>query len=496
MCEYMFLKRPIFEMLRTAFHQTAKVWWTLWLVSLLSITLSVWLAYARILDLGFTGWDTLALIETNRIASLPDLARISLQPLLGTTGFYRPLSQLSFAFDDFIWGLNPVGYHLTDISLHLAVCLGVTLLGYFASGKKISSGWLCGIVFALHPALATVVLTIPQRMDVLMTLGIVWSLLLLYSSFQGRGWQSALLYFLSLLAFVLAIGAKETGWVALPLLCLLCFAIRWHAGWLSVVRACVPYFLLGIAFAWLYRTILSGKSIGGSFWDGMNLDVSYIYLVQTIVPNTLKNWSQFLTLLFLGGALVALIQARSERARLGWLVLFALWAAGLLLLYLLVGIDDVVSRYAYALAAAVVLFVGVAVTLPRDKKTVLGFAMRAVLLFFVLVWLATSPWFYFPQGAIAREQAAADYLVQFDNIISETSAGATIDLENVPPKLVFYNGIKIWLGLKWASKHITLGTQTQSPHARGHASLSVDRNIANGRAIIHAVYDRSSSEEE
>ena len=42
--------------------------------------------------------------------------------------FYRPVTTLSFALDHAVWGLDPSGYHLTDLALLLACAIGVAAL--------------------------------------------------------------------------------------------------------------------------------------------------------------------------------------------------------------------------------------------------------------------------------------------------------------------------------------------------------------------------------
>src|SRR5262249_9062048 len=43
-------------------------------------------------------------------------------------GHYQPLTWLSFAVDHALWGLNPTGYHLTNVALHAINTVLVFLL--------------------------------------------------------------------------------------------------------------------------------------------------------------------------------------------------------------------------------------------------------------------------------------------------------------------------------------------------------------------------------
>lgn len=48
-------------------------------------------------------------------------------------GFYRPIALLSFAVDYKIWGLNPFGFHLTNIILFILTAVIIYLFFFFGS---------------------------------------------------------------------------------------------------------------------------------------------------------------------------------------------------------------------------------------------------------------------------------------------------------------------------------------------------------------------------
>ena len=79
-----------------------------------------------ILSYWFTGVDIFPLILSNRVESLSELPRLltsehlsaySGQEIAAAVGI-RPLAQLLFAVDYWIWDLNPFGYHLTNLLLN------------------------------------------------------------------------------------------------------------------------------------------------------------------------------------------------------------------------------------------------------------------------------------------------------------------------------------------------------------------------------------------
>lgn len=84
------------------------------------------------------------------------------------SNYYRPLTTLSFAIDHAVWQLHPVGFHLTNILLHIAA--GLLLFVYL---KKIRIGtngsFVIVLLFLLHPIQTEAVTYINSRGDSLFT---------------------------------------------------------------------------------------------------------------------------------------------------------------------------------------------------------------------------------------------------------------------------------------------------------------------------------------
>ena len=100
-------------------------------ILLILISLAV---YANSLNNSFV-WDDTSLIVNNAyIKNLIFVPKIFTTDLFHTfhgkahITFYRPLQSLSFMLDYFSWHLNPFGYHLTNVILHILVALAVISL--------------------------------------------------------------------------------------------------------------------------------------------------------------------------------------------------------------------------------------------------------------------------------------------------------------------------------------------------------------------------------
>lgn len=118
--------------------------------------------------------------------------------------FYIPLTTLSFAIDYHFWGLNPIGYHLTNILLHainagLIVLMADRLLHQGQGSREVlgleKDGYrypltllLAGLLWSIHPLRVESVTWVTERKDVLNGL-FTLSSILFYLRYV-RGWDA------------------------------------------------------------------------------------------------------------------------------------------------------------------------------------------------------------------------------------------------------------------------------------------------------------------
>jgi tetratricopeptide (TPR) repeat protein len=124
------------------------------------------------------------------------------------TNYWRPVFSLSLALDYSLWGLSPLGFHLTNILLH---AISTALL--FSLSKKLGSptcALYAALLFAVHPVQAQAVNHVSARGDVLAAF---FALLSLHAFLSRRMVPFAL-------ALMFALLSKETSLV-LPLALLL-----------------------------------------------------------------------------------------------------------------------------------------------------------------------------------------------------------------------------------------------------------------------------------
>jgi len=201
------------------------------------------IVYLRALSCGFVNLDDPVYVINNSTIRHLDTNLIS---AAFTRPYYLgwlPFTYISFALDYHFWGLNPVGYHLTNILLH-ACNVGLVVIitdsicrqGFPQVRENAERQWLypamlviTGLLFGLHPLRVESVTWVSQRKDVLnglFVLGAVLSYLLYVRKKEAaaEAWAIRRHYLLSLVLFLFSLMAKQVS-VVLPLLLLV---IDWY----------------------------------------------------------------------------------------------------------------------------------------------------------------------------------------------------------------------------------------------------------------------------
>lgn len=193
-----------------------------------------------------------------------------------TTSYWRPLVLLSFSMDYHIWGLEPVGFHLTSTILHIIAAWLVFLFLYklfeiFSPDKKVSSknifvSFLVSLLFLVHPLQTEAITYIAGRADALSSIFCLASILFyIYARMEGGRLGK---YAFSIMFFVLGLLTKEQV-ILLPALILLvelvCFTKKYNKETLMRVVKFVGLFLLiSLFYFGLRLTILNFE---GSLFD-------------------------------------------------------------------------------------------------------------------------------------------------------------------------------------------------------------------------------------
>ena len=360
-------------------------------------------------------------------------------------GHYQPLSWLTFAFDYWLWGMNPLGYHLTNLVLHsvnavVFFFLGRRLLSYAVRLTNdrnelyinLSAG-LAALFFSVHPLRVESVVWVTERRDVLSGL---FFLLTLYgyvrahANADGKSRPSWLAF--SLTAFVFSLSAKASA-ITLPLVLLLFDVYPLHrlAGtWRSwftpdakkILWEKLPFALLAILFAII--AIFAQQSAGAlrpvqqysiSYRVGQAVYGIIFYLWKSIIPLNLSPLYELPydfevwvgIFLFCAGAVLA-ISAALFLLRRRWPAVLAAWVFYLIVLAPVAGIAQsgpqlVADRYSYfsCMSWAVLLGGGflyllnsLDARLGRHSVLIAALPVPGVVLIILvfLTWMQTQVW--------------------------------------------------------------------------------------------------------
>jgi len=305
-------------------------------------------------------------------------------------GPYQPFSWVTLGFDYLIWGMNPFGYHLTNLVLHTANAV----FFYYVSRRLLSIVWsipdeagqaqlgwsaaLAALLFAIHPLRVESVVWATERRDVLsglFYLGTIYAYLRAnskpVSELEARRWRST-----ALVLFVLSLLSKATAMtVPVVLLILDIYPLRrlqWQPrDWLTqggrtVLREKIPFIIVAVGFALL---ALIGQQQAAAFKSlethglGSRLAQAFFgtvfYLWKTLVPAKLSPlyeipphftpWDPFIVT-SVAAAIVITLALYLLRAR--WPVGLACWAYHVVILAPVLGIVQtgpqlVADRYTY-----------------------------------------------------------------------------------------------------------------------------------------------------
>jgi len=194
---------------------------------------------------GFVNWD-----DDKYLTENPAVQNFSLSAVKKTftsffAGNYHPLTMLSYLIEFQAFKLDPFGYHLTGVVLHLFNALLVFWLIQMLTGKMPAS-FIVAVLFAVHPMHVESVAWISERKDLLYSFFFL-SAIIAYCYYLRAGGKK--FYFLSLSAFILSLLSKAMA-ITLPVVLILVDYISYRdAGKRKIaLKEKMPFFILAFIF--------------------------------------------------------------------------------------------------------------------------------------------------------------------------------------------------------------------------------------------------------
>src|SRR5262245_32545618 len=339
---------------------------------------------------------------------------------------YWPVTNTSLWLEWRLWGMNPTGYHATNLVLHIVSAL---LIWQILRRLQIPGAFLGALLFAIHPLCVESVAWIAQRKN---TLSMLFFLIAIYAwlksekiarepivdisaelnrsptsdqtpkrtCFSPRAW-----YWLSFLAFIAAMLSKGSVAILPLFLLVLCW---WQEDRITRgdLRRTAPFFAAALALTFVniwFQTHGSGIPIRtATFWQRLTGAAAAIwfYLYKSIIPVDLTfiypnwqvesdQWHWWLPLLAVAAVTAALYWLRRNR----WFrPVFCAWMAFCIALAPAVGFADVgfmkfslvADRYTYIALIAPMALIAAACTLWYRQATGLLRLAAAIVIAFLI----------------------------------------------------------------------------------------------------------------
>jgi tetratricopeptide (TPR) repeat protein len=357
------------------------------------------LVYLQVFDNDFVNWDDPMFITDNsRIRSL-DLEHLLRLFTTSEAGAYTPLSQLSLALDFQCWGLNPVGYHFTNLLLHLANAWLVFLIARkvlmkmtpgsrsasYPVGALIASLW-----FSIHPMRVESVAWASERRDVLSGFWGLMSVVVYLDYLEALTYRISerKKYYLSFGLFFAAVLSKAVV-ITLPVIFLLLDGVLYQRfqdplkgrlslkGAITCLAEKIPFLLISLGVGLGMMTVLlsdryalSVRDVGLEPRIAQSLAANMSYLSKLILPIELNPLDRLYDSYQLGQPVVLFALLINGGITLLCFVWRPLRTGGLLawFSYLLIigpflglaqsGLQLTADRYTYLAAIPLGIFVG------------------------------------------------------------------------------------------------------------------------------------------
>ena len=324
-------------------------------------------------------------------------------------GPYIPLAWLTLGLDFVLWGMNPAGYHLTNLLLHCANAMvfyfvARRLLALVMPADAEANRWLdlaagfSALLFALHPLRVESVAWITERRDVLT--GFFYLLTILYylkAAACADKPKRFRWFWMSVGLFALSLLSKMSG-ITLPLAFLVLDIYplgrlpgdpgRWFSKdsrrvWLEkmpFMLMVIPAGLAGIIGQAQTGALMTLEKFGVAERFSVALFGLVFYIRKMLAPFGLSPYyplpdkiDPFAAPFLLSGLLVVLITAAAFAARRKWPAVLAVWACYIITLLPVLGFAQsgqqiAADRYTYLPSFGLaVLAAGAAVWFFREK---------------------------------------------------------------------------------------------------------------------------------
>ena len=253
------------------FHllQRHRTWWQSSVLVLLGLTV-----FWPSVHFDFVNWDDPAYLEHNELIkgwSWQNLKGIATETV---TRNYAPLTIFSFLVEHTLWGLNPAGYHFTNIALHTINAVLVFLLVRRLTASSFV-GWITAALFLVHPVQIESVVWISSRKGLLCSMFMLGAMLARMKPEPTPHDEGRYIFFLALGLF-----SKAHAVVLPPIILLYDLLVRRKTVAEALPRQVIPGFM---SLLLLMLTTGAQNSVLGGVRGHMSLGLLQIMAVDVTI---------------------------------------------------------------------------------------------------------------------------------------------------------------------------------------------------------------------
>ena len=254
------------------------------IAALIILSLMIFLSYMNVINAEFQFDDELVIVNSRIIKNPDRLSDINFLTSVVSGG--RPVTDATFALNYYYGRLDPRGYHIVNIFLHICVSILVFFFVkktlHLANSKDELSPDVAALavsfLFALHPVNTQSVSYISQRAVLLCTFFYIIAVLLFIKSTEQTGFKKPVFYMAAIVVSILAMGSKTTA-VSLPFMLLLYdYSFLKERSFSDRIRLSGPLIGTGIIFSLFFLFKLGNDQNVGFFIK--EIDVLHYVLTQ------------------------------------------------------------------------------------------------------------------------------------------------------------------------------------------------------------------------
>ncbi|MDO8142133.1 MAG: tetratricopeptide repeat protein [Candidatus Brocadiales bacterium] len=200
---------------------------------------------------------------------------------------YRPLVTLSYFIDYSIWGLNPFGFHLTNLLIHTLNTFIAYLL-IFKITKNLNLTVISCLFFGIHPILTETVNSVGFREDLLCATFFLLALFFYVKHYTSK--YKKICYVASLLAYFFSLLSKEMA-ISLPLIIFFLDLFFPQAETYlkkKIIRYYLGFICMSIAYI-LLRLVFFKSTIEHVAYPGNSLATNFLTMTK-VIASYVKLW--------------------------------------------------------------------------------------------------------------------------------------------------------------------------------------------------------------